>query len=78
MQSQKCQRVFTGITEIRIEKCGLKELISHMFQNFTNLKALTLANNEIKLIDPFAFWDLERIEILSLVNNKLTEFLQFL
>lgn len=62
---------FPNLTEIFVEKCGLRVVRSHYFEKMQNLEELSLATNKIKTIDADAFKDLVKVEYLYLGSNLI-------
>ncbi|KAL3289797.1 hypothetical protein HHI36_023189 [Cryptolaemus montrouzieri] len=72
--------VFTSHTEIfhRIynfscRKCGIISLSSFTFGSMPGLVQITLAGNNLRILDPKAFGLVNSLKILDLSNNKLTK-----
>lgn len=61
------------LEKLTIEYAQIVEVPSFIFGNFTRLRNITLARNQIRMINPYAFAHHERLEDLILTSNDIFE-----
>lgn len=58
---------------LRIHDCQLDEVYWEMFEGLINLQHLSLENNDIKVVPPFAFYGALNLKSLSLARNTILD-----
>lgn len=58
---------------LRIHDCQLDEVYWEMFEGLVKLEHLSLENNDIKVVPPFAFYGALNVKSLSLARNSILD-----
>lgn len=64
-------KIFKNLTGIMILSCGLKRITRNDLVGLTNLKYLTLDDNQLRLLSPDLFVGMNKLKHIAIRNNKL-------